>query len=141
MKIQCCNECKQSLWVHDVSPPISIHKFQRSIANCTMKVEFSHKIFALFLRYSRLNHPIGNPDSNLMVLNGAAEYSNTIRVFNRNIFEPESRNRDQKGSAVAEIFVNYCDAITLEERRATFKIFKSNLLRGMFSALGGVEGC
>jgi hypothetical protein len=30
---------------------------------------------------------------------------------------PESRNRDQKGPAFAEIFENYCDANMAEERR------------------------
>jgi hypothetical protein len=40
-----------------------------------MKVEFSRKIKALFSRYSRLNDPMGIPDSNLLALNRAAEYS------------------------------------------------------------------
>jgi hypothetical protein len=32
-------------------------------------------------------------------------------------FEPESRNRDQKEPAVAEIFENFCDSNMSEERR------------------------
>jgi hypothetical protein len=46
--------------------------------NCIMKVEFSRKVYALFSRYSRLNNPTGISDSNLLNLNRAAEYSETI---------------------------------------------------------------
>jgi hypothetical protein len=46
-----------------------------------MKVEFSRKIHALFSRYSGLNDPMGNPDSNLLALNWAAENSKTIQGF------------------------------------------------------------
>jgi len=43
--------------------------------NCIMKVKFSRKFYALFSRFSRLNNPTGIPDSNLLTLNRAAEYS------------------------------------------------------------------
>jgi hypothetical protein len=43
--------------------------------NCIMKVRFSRKFHALFSRFSQLNHPTGIPDSNLVTLNRAAEYS------------------------------------------------------------------
>jgi len=45
---------------------------------CIMKVEFSRKFHAPFSRYSRLNNPTGISDSNLLNLNRAAEYSETI---------------------------------------------------------------
>jgi hypothetical protein len=43
--------------------------------NCIMKVKFSRIFYALFSRNSRLNNPTGIPDSNLLTLNRAAEYS------------------------------------------------------------------
>jgi hypothetical protein len=46
--------------------------------NCIMKVEFSRNFNALFSRYSRLDDPTGISDSNLLTLNRAAEYSETI---------------------------------------------------------------
>ena len=101
MQIQCCNESKQSLWAYDVSPLLSTHIFLSIIANCIMKVEFSYKIFALYSRYSRLNHPIGNPDSNLAALNGEAEYSNTIREFNRNISSQNHETEIERGQGLS----------------------------------------
>ena len=101
MQIQCCNESKQSLWAYDVSPLLSTHIFLSIIANCIMKVEFSYKIFALYSRYSRLNHPIGDPDSNLAALNGAAEYSNTIREFNRNISSQNHETEIERGQRLS----------------------------------------
>ena len=66
-----------------------------------MKVEFSYIIFALYSRYSRLNHAIGNPDSNLAALNGAAEYSNTIREFDRNVSIQNHQTEIERGKRLS----------------------------------------
>jgi hypothetical protein len=71
----CCNDSKWSLWVHYASTPIFIPLHQCITENCIMKVKFSRIFYALFSRFSRFNNPTGIPDSNLLTLNWAAEYS------------------------------------------------------------------
>ena len=105
-----------------------------------MKVEFSYQIFALYLRYSRLNHPIGNPHSNLVALTRAEEYSNTIREFNRNISSQNHQTEIEKGRRLWRFSKKRLLLCYAEGRRAAFEIAKFDSHRGMFSSCGGVKG-
>jgi hypothetical protein len=65
--------------------------------NCIMKVKFSRIFYALFSRFSRLNNPTGIPDSNLLTLNRAAEYSQTTRACNECILSQNHETKIKKG--------------------------------------------
>jgi hypothetical protein len=67
-----------ALWAHNASRTIFIHLFPSMMAKCIMKVEFSRKIYALFTRYSLLNNPMGNQDSNMLALSGAEAYAKIV---------------------------------------------------------------
>ena len=105
-------------WVCWVISPWSIHTILIMKENCIMKVEFSHRNYALFSRYSRVKVQIANPDSNLATLNRAAERCRSVGAFNGNspLLSPESRNRDRKRSVVVEIIEKYCAHVQHEER-------------------------
>jgi hypothetical protein len=83
----CDSRSYEHLSPHDASRPIFIYLLWGMMAiwkialwNLIMKVKFSSKIYALIWRYSCLNDAMEIPNSNLLVLNWAAEYSKTIRA-------------------------------------------------------------
>jgi hypothetical protein len=67
------------------------------IKTCIMNVEFSSKPYALFSRNSRLNNPMGIPDSNLLTLNRAAEYYGRRQPRGGGPGDSESGNFKQMG--------------------------------------------
>jgi hypothetical protein len=74
--------------------------------NCIMKVEFSHRNYALFSRYSRVKVQIVNPDSNLATLNRAAGRCQSVGALNGNIRVQNHETEIEKGQGLSRKLKN-----------------------------------
>jgi hypothetical protein len=112
---------------------------------CDGKVYYESKIFKenlrLFSRYSQLNNCMGNPDSNLLAVNQAAENSNATWEFIFYISSQIHVTGIKEGKLLLKHVKSYCDADLSEEGTVSFKIADSNLCSIMFLAVHSVYAC